>query len=67
MSYGALTNDMYRAAGVYAGRILGSATSAALPVMPPARFEFVINKATAGALRITVPQQLLARADEIIG
>jgi putative tryptophan/tyrosine transport system substrate-binding protein len=67
MSYGALTNDVYRAAGAYAGRILKSATSAALPVMPPARFEFVINKTTASALRITVPQQLLARADEIIG
>jgi putative tryptophan/tyrosine transport system substrate-binding protein len=67
MSYGALTRDMYRAAGVYAGRILNSATSAALPVTPPARFEFVINKTTANALRITVPKQLLARADEIIG
>jgi putative ABC transport system substrate-binding protein len=67
MSYGALTNDMYRAAGVYAGRILNSATSAALPVMPPARFEFLINKTTANELRITVPKQLLARADEIVG
>jgi putative ABC transport system substrate-binding protein len=66
MSYGALTNDMYRAAGVYAGRILNSATSAALPVMPPARFEFLINKTTANELRITVPKQLLARADEIV-
>jgi ABC transporter substrate binding protein len=51
MSYGALTNDLYRAAGVYAGRILRGATSAALPVMPPARFEFVINKTTADELR----------------
>jgi putative tryptophan/tyrosine transport system substrate-binding protein len=67
MSYGALTNDMYRAAGTYAGRILKSATSATVPVMPPARFEFVINKATANSLRITVPNQLLARADEIVG
>jgi putative ABC transport system substrate-binding protein len=67
MSYGALASDMYRAAGVYAGRILTSATSAAVPVVPPARFEFVINKTTAGALRVTVPKQLLARADAIIG
>jgi putative tryptophan/tyrosine transport system substrate-binding protein len=67
MSYGALTNDMYRAAGIYAGRILKGATSAALPVMPPARFELVINKTTAKALRITVPGPLLARADEIVG
>jgi hypothetical protein len=61
MSYGALTNELYRAAGVYAGRILRGATSAALPVMPPARFEFVINKTTADELRIKVPKQLLAR------
>jgi putative ABC transport system substrate-binding protein len=67
MSYGALTNDMYRAAGIYAGRILKGATSAALPVMPPARFELVINKTTAKALRIVVPVRLLARADEIVG
>jgi putative tryptophan/tyrosine transport system substrate-binding protein len=67
MSYGALTNDMYRAVGIYAGRILKSATSAALPVVPPARFELVINKSTAKALRITVPGPLLARADEIVG
>jgi putative tryptophan/tyrosine transport system substrate-binding protein len=67
MSYGALTNDMYRVAGIYSGRILKGATSAALPVMPPARFEFVINKTTAKALRITVPGPLLARADEIVG
>jgi putative tryptophan/tyrosine transport system substrate-binding protein len=67
MSYGALTRDMYRSAGVYAGRILNSTTSAALPVMPPARFAFVINKTTANALRNTVPKQLLARADEIVG
>ena len=67
MSYGALTNDMYRAAGIYAGRILNGATLAALPVMPPARFELVINKTTAKALRIAVPGPLLARADAIVG
>jgi putative tryptophan/tyrosine transport system substrate-binding protein len=67
MSYGALTNDMYRSAGIYAGRILKGATPAALPVMPPARFELVINKTTAKALRIVVPGPLLARADAIVG
>jgi putative tryptophan/tyrosine transport system substrate-binding protein len=67
MSYGALTNDMYRSAGIYAGRILNGATPAALPVMPPARFELVINKTTAKALRIAVPGPLLARADAIVG
>jgi putative tryptophan/tyrosine transport system substrate-binding protein len=66
MSYGVLTNDMYRAAGVYAGRILQGATPAELPVMLPTRFELVINKTTAKALRITVPGPLLARADAIV-
>jgi putative tryptophan/tyrosine transport system substrate-binding protein len=66
MSYGVLTNEMYRAAGVYAGRILQGATPAELPVVLPTRFELVINKTTAKALRITVPGPLLARADAII-
>jgi putative tryptophan/tyrosine transport system substrate-binding protein len=66
MSYGLVRNDMYRAAGIYAGRILMGAISAELPIMLPTRFELVINKSTAMALRITVPRRLLARADEII-
>lgn len=67
MSYGLVRNDMYRAAGMYAGRILKGAISAELPIMLPTRFERVINNRTAMALRITVPRRLLARADEIIG
>jgi putative tryptophan/tyrosine transport system substrate-binding protein len=66
MSYGLVRNDMYRAAGIYAGRILNGATSAELPIMLPTRFELVINNRTAMALRITVPRRLLARVDEII-
>jgi putative ABC transport system substrate-binding protein len=66
MSYGLVRNDMYRAAGIYAGRILKGAISAESPIMLPTRFELVINKGTAMALRITVPRRLLARADEII-
>jgi putative tryptophan/tyrosine transport system substrate-binding protein len=69
MSYGVpndLTNDMYRLAGIYAGRILNGAAPAESPVMLSTRFELVINDRTAKALRITVPRRLLSRADEII-
>ena len=69
MSYGVLTNltnDMYRLAGTYAGRILNGAAPAESQVMLPTRCELVINDRTAKALRITVPRQLLSRADEII-
>jgi len=66
MSYGVLTNHMYRAAGIYAGRILKGATPAELPIVLPTRFEFVINNRTARALRITVPRRLLSRVDEVI-
>jgi len=66
MSYGVLTNDIYRLAGIYAGSILKGATPAESPIMIPTRFELVINNRTAKALRIAVPRRLLIRADEII-
>ncbi len=66
MSYGVDYEDLYRHAAVYVDKILKGAKPADLPVQQATKFEFVVNLKAAKQIGLTVPVDLLARADKVI-
>jgi len=66
MSYGLSYRDYYKGVARYVDKVLKGTKPADLPVEQPTKIELVINKSTAKALGMSLPEQLIARADKVI-